>query len=338
MFHLFNSVNMDFIECVNSHTDPYFIISEKEVPPIFRTAETIATSYEDLLDKGGFENDLHFFKNVFDNYDVWTQIFADDKGFAVLFSKMLKLLFGKNVTTDTAYLLYCLAGASTIFRQKAIYFKGRSTEEFIPTLLTKANFVKIFDDCEFTGDSDALSAFRSAIRLRVSFEYLVAHVLYNKENSDEKIDEKIRRVVFNCFKRTNLENVYLTQMMDYPLYNTVTKWETLPTKLKAIQNPLQYTFNDISEHLEEIKDSMREFYPDFYEFSINHVDCLKEKGGAFEFLKQNIDFLFSKKKVKQVFFDHSDFFDCINRYTLYLIFTAYRENNTDLLKQLQLAD
>jgi hypothetical protein len=338
MFHLFNSLNLEPIESINTHITPYLIISEEEVPPVFQNAVTVASSYEDFLDKTSSNTDLQLFKYLFDTYKVFSSIYADSKNVVIFLSKALKLLFGDNLSSSTAFTLYSLGLASAIFKQKAIYFKGRSTAEFLPKSLSKKEFLEIFNHSTFTGDEEELKNFRAEIRLKCSFEYLVAHLLYKDSESDARIDEKVRRVIFNCFKRTNLENVYLTQLMDYPLYNSIEDWNVLPAKLKKLQNPLNYDFSDIEGHLEEIKTSMKDFYPEFYEFSINHVDCLKNPFGSIEFLKQNIDFLFSNRKVKQVFFDHGDFYDTINRYTLYMFFESYRKKDLDLLREFQLAE
>lgn len=338
MFHIFDGISLEPLENLENRYNPYILVSENSLDPLYtNSAEFVARSYEDLLSQLDCKTDLEFFKSLYANYpDITVQIFASPKQYAILFLKSIKLIFGKNLGKEKAYLLYQLSIAKSICSQKIEFFKERTLKQNLTKPLSETDFYTIYTETDFSGDIKELTTFRKDVYLKYSLEYLIAHLLFNQKKSKSEIDEKVRRVIFNCFKRTNLENIYLTQMMDYPLYNKVEDWKKLPDILKVIQKPIQYSFKDINSKIDDLKNLMQEFYPEFYEFSINTVGSLTKDFGSLEFLKNNIDFLFSDKKIKQVFFDHGAFFATINRYTMYLIFTAFKEGDKSLLKEFQI--
>lgn len=338
MFHIFDGISLEPLENLENRYNPYILVSENSLDPLYtNSAEFVTQSYEDLLSQLDCKTDLEFFKSLYVNYpDITVQIFASPKQYVILFLKSIKLIFGKNLGKEKAYLLYQLSIAKSICSQKIEFFKERTLKQNLTKPLSETDFYTIYTETDFSGDTKELTTFRKDIYLKYSLEYLIAHLLFNQKKSKSEIDEKVRRVIFNCFKRTNLENIYLTQMMDYPLYNKVEDWKKLPDILKVIQKPIPYTFKDIKSKLEDLKQSMKDFYPEFYDFSINSVNNLVEEYGSLEFLKKNIEFLFSDRKVKQVFFDHGAFFATINRYTMYLFFDAFIQNNKNLLKEFQI--
>ena len=321
-----------------------------------RYLEVYASVYEDIVGpKKQYQTDAEFFYALLQNAKSSDFVLAvDAQAYATIICKYIKI-FLTNITEKTAYTLY-KASLDRIFFE-FVYAEKIQSHDFIVKLynngiiqLSKEDFIQLYNDTAITGNAIVLDTLRQEAKAYTSTEYKIASIL--SSTSDEFNDDIIK--------------YFRKQIADYLLH--------LAIDLRLLYAYDKYVFNkendvlsivhssSVYDPLNRVKASTTDSIIDSLTFNAEEYDALTSRyfmttlwlkknqieekanistlyseacalanmSSALDMIDYIVEFIKKNEYCPYIDYDISK----INPILLRLVFNAYINNDSSMLKEL----